>query len=222
MQSSMHEMPSLVEHERPPREPVFPVSQPVIEEAVCSLTNFPPYQFYQASVNDLYRTHPQLQGYMDEVLQETPEPERKSYVKSALLTYRIIHDDLSAKQQDVTLTEQDIQLHKHNKAEQGITNGNIWQSSRDLVMQLEDTSANNPLSEFMGRVRSSSEAMYFLYLEAFRSGALTSAQSKRCLEGMYDVFMPFYRKFEAEYLHDHLVLFPTLQAAFDAGYYKRG
>jgi len=88
-------------------------------------------------------------------------------------------------------------------------------------MESTDSSLEQtPVNVFMDRLKSSSRSMYSDVRETLSRDDVDANEKIGYFRGLYDVFVPFYNKAEAQHLETQLITFPKLKKAVEAGYYS--
>ena len=199
-------------------QPIFPIEDTVVNTV----------QEDKKIVNDEIRSeflvkiaeekHPELVEYFANTVKASPE-----LFDGYVAGFRTMYDVIRLSSNIPTeLTREDMIVHGYNVQEYGIDRLSVgaleyWceQSSTN-----KSTKEQSPVSTFMDRLESSSQLMYSDVRETLAQNNRDANGKIGYFRGLYDVFMPFYNKAEAEHLEAQLITLPKLKKAVNAGYYS--
>lgn len=185
--------------------PVFIIQPESIKEAARAKRELGNDKGYNNEIDK--RTtddHPFLQDYLIKINQE--QPFNKYYNLGTFMMYDVISRQLDKNQTKIAITGEDMEQHAYNYDgnDYEIFTATYWDNLPDLYEALGDTTQQNGLSQFFGKIENSSPVLYQKMAEIIAEGLIITDERRFFTRGIYDVFMPFYRKKEAEHLFNTL------------------
>lgn len=142
-----------------------------------------------------------------------------AYASGVVNAYINIVNQLNLDGEAEYITPGEMGLHSYNIADNHLFE-DMTGESEGTPDDLSEIFTDDGLNRFLDKLFDSSPEFAELVCHHLTDACTTTAERKSFLRGIYDVFMPFYTKREAEYMHDHLVWLPNLQAAVKSGYYS--
>lgn len=171
--------------------------------------------------------HPELYTFISEQTVTFPQYE-DSYLVGVTLMYAAILTELAEREFPMPLTPDDIALHRVNILDQHINDVDgraitAWLIQASLCTPpLQPTADRSLLIPFMNRVQASAPDLYDEFKSLMDSHFTSDNQRIGLFRGYYDAYMPFYRKHEADYLENDLIIAPRVLNALRHGYYGKG
>lgn len=202
-------------------QPIFPIEDTVVNamQDDNKIVNLEIRGTYL--VNIAQEEHPELLKYLKNTVVASPEL-ANGYATGFRTMYDVILRQLSTSA-PINITRQDMIVHDYNVQENGIDrlSSGALEYWCDQSSKGGSTGEQTPVSIFMDRLKSSSQSMYSDVRETLTRDDVDGNEKIGYVRGLYDVFMPFYNKAEADHLETHLIAFPQLKKGVEAGYYSR-
>jgi hypothetical protein len=199
---------------------IFPISSEAFQSSKRAVHVFGPMISTKNMLDTLKSSHPLLAEYTVQVSHDEPE-HADSYLTGVLFTYDVLSRQEPQYGKPMDILPQDISLHKHNYEDQQPFASVDLEQPEVLFEQLSDASQDSGAIAFLRRLEHSSPELLAFFKDKLCNRLSSADQRRSFLRGVYDAYMPFYNKNEAEYLYDHLDWLPSLEKAFTEGYYKR-
>jgi len=200
--------------------PIFPIEDTVVNAVQEVRNKSHPLIRGEFLVSIGEEEHPELINYLKKTVEASPE-QVFGYASGFSIMYDVILRQLST-DTVVEFSREDMIVHDYNVQEYGIDR----LSAGALDYWLDQSSANDssleqtPVNVFMDRLKSSSRSMYSDVRETLSRDDVDANEKIGYFRGLYDVFVPFYNKAEAQHLETQLITFPKLKKAVEAGYYS--
>ncbi len=201
-------------------QPIFPIEDTIVDDVQNdrNLVHFEIHREYLVSIAK--EKHPELLNYLRNTVEASPKL-AKGYFNGFSMMYDIILRQLSTDTR-VELTREDMVVHGYNVQEHGIDrlSAGALDYWHDSSLTDESIREQTPVSTFMDRLKSSSRPMYSDIQETLGRDDVDANEKLGYFRGLYDIFMPFYNKAEAEYLQERLITYPHLKRAVASGFYN--
>lgn len=163
-------------------------------------------------------TQPALVAYATEVA-SAESIDSETYASGVVNAYINVVNQLDLDGEMKHITPDDIGLHSYNIADYHLFE-NVPEEPQNLSDDLSEVFADQGLNRFLDKLFDSSPEFAEIVCDHLANACSSVAERKSFLRGIYDIFMPFYTKREAEYMHDYLIWLPSLRSAVKGGYYS--